>query len=250
MTKPLSDQHRQEKADQVADTGALVSNMLGVRSQNGRTLVELMREACSAQIKAANYQGSGGHGSDLPDPTHVAVRSGDAADVEEARRWADDFDQALQQAATAIERAFEIGLRFLPRDPRPKEAQTAALEEANRDAGCQSCARVRTSSGDKTWRKTWRTGRVASRPKGQVEAAKREKGRQRRALLTSEEDENEALARLDKPRRLCRSCYEHVEQLAPGAGVSLGKALPLAWVRVMLARQAQRKASEMAGAAS
>lgn len=250
MSKPLTAEHRQAKADQVADTGTLVSNMLGVRSQNGRTLVDLMNEAVATQIRAVSYNGSGGSGSDRPDPTFRAMVSGDAGLVTDARATVAAFDEALLAAARSIERAFEIGLSFLPRDPRPKELQTASLEEANRDAGCQSCARVRTSSGDRTFRSTWRTGRVASRPKVKAEAARHDKGRQRRALLTSDEDEDLALARLDREYRLCRSCYEHVEKLAPGAGMSLGRALPLAWVRGMLAKQAQRKAAEMSTAAS
>lgn len=249
MTR-LTDEQRQAKADRVADTGTLVSNMLGVRSLSGRTLIDLMHEAEASEIRAANYAGSGGGSSDRPDPVYQAM---DADLVgQAAAQWAQvgAFDHALAEAERWIEEAFEIGRSFLPRDARPKEAQTAALEEANKDAGCESCARVRTGSGDKTWRKTWRTGRVASRPKAAAEAAKLAKGRQRRALLTSEDDEDEALARLDVERRLCRSCYEHVEKLAPGAGVTMGKALPLAWVREMLRKQAVRKAGEMVGAAS
>ncbi len=250
MSKPLTDENRQAKADQVADTGTLVSNMLGVRSQNGRTLIDLMGEAVAAEIRAANYAGSGGGSSERPDPVYAAMGAHHVAVVETQRSRVLEFDHALCEAARWIERAFEIGAGFLPRDPRPKEAETSSLEEANRDGGCQSCARVRTSSGDRTFRSTWRTGRVASRPKVSAEASKHEKGRQRRALLTSDEDEDLALARLDREYRLCRSCYEHVENMPPGATLTLGRALPLAWVREMLRKQAAKKASEMATAAS
>lgn len=230
MSKPLSDEQRQRIADEVTDLATAFANALVVRSPNGRNLIEIMREQTASEISAASYDGSPGHGSDHPDPTHRAYSEHHAQIVDEARRYADQIDVDLMTALTALNRLTSNAARFLPRPARPAEQQTAELEEANKDAGCECCARITDSNGVRRYRATYATGKVTSKS----EAEEKGTERRRRALLTREDNRD----RLAVDTRLCRSCYEKIKRrVQPGSQLTLGEAYPLRALRADLNKE-------------
>jgi hypothetical protein len=228
VTRALTDETRQQLADDLADLATAFAVVLVVRS-NGLNLVDRMREQAASQIRAASYEGSSsGGGSEIPNPTYAAMAAGDVVDVEEARRWAEEIDADLQLAHAALERMTSNAARFLPRPARPKEAEQSELDEANRDAGCESCARVLESNGTRRYRSTYATGRVASKS----EAEERGTERRRRAFLTGEDNRD----RLAVDTRLCRGCLEAIKRrVPPGMQMTLGMAYPLKDLRARIA---------------
>lgn len=229
----IPDDRRQELADDTADLATALANALVVLYVGG-TLLDRMREMTAPDLPAANLDGNGG-GSDISRPTErVAIthlERGD--DVAAAVQLVAEFDQLLVGAHGTLQRLTTIAARFMTRPAKAAEAELASLEEANRDAGCESCARITTSGGQQLWVKTWRTGRVASKPTdGDADGERR----RTRPFMAGAEDQVEAKARLDRDTGLCQGCYEQIRRrVSPGACVPLTQALPLKMLRARLA---------------
>lgn len=241
----IPDDRRQQIADDTAELATRIANDLGLRYQGG-TLIERMREMLTSELPAADANGSGG-GSDISRPTERAALSGlrldadghDAwtpnatlAAIEQAAADVADFDAELQRVHAGLERLATIASRYQPRWSSMSESERAAVEEANRDSGCESCARLSMPGRPPVYVATWRP---QTRVEGRGTKADEQLKERRRGhpLLTRDDD---STARLLVPADLCRGCYEHVmRNLPPGAELRLAEAIPLKKLRARLA---------------
>jgi hypothetical protein len=226
--RTLNTNERQRVADDVVDLAVALSNALVVRSPSGLTLIELMSEASSAQIRAAAHD-ERSSSSTISDPTFRAATRHELDEPELAAALAVELDEQLLDVRSRLERATAIAARYLPRPARPHERELAELTQTNKDAGCESCARITTSTGARRYRATYVTGRVATKPD-----ADKSKGKRRRMLLSAGDNHD----RLAIDTRLCRPCYDDVKRrVMPGAQLSLAEAISVRRLRERIERE-------------
>lgn len=234
--QPKSDEERQVLADENADIAAAWANAMQPRGTDGRNLLDRIRAELAGTIGGTGFEAhvSGGSttwcdrhekqhcfddGTGCPEQYLVPVRpdrTGNAAVIltehpDRARRALDDLDQATYDVRMGLLTLQRIAVEFMPRPARSSERLQAEDEENRADPGCESCRRCTNSAGSLHWVATWRTSDVRAR-----------------------DGKDPATARLDRPRALCRPCYEEVLLLPAGVKYTLAQALPLRRVRYQL----------------
>ena len=208
--KPKTFGERLLMADENADLGTAIANAMGIIDRDGRNVHDRIMLNRNGQLGAASYDGPGVHTSGHSDPTATAViEHTDMNAPDKAIATSGRFDALLWQINRDTNELANIVAKELPRPATRSEAIATSVEEAQRDPGCQSCARYTKPNGQKRWSATYRTSDVRKDPK------------------------NADTARLDTVTRLCRDCYEKVLKAAPGMQFTLGVAIPRSFVRAL-----------------
>lgn len=239
---PRNDDERQVLADENADIGRAIANALQPRGTDGRNLLDRMRAQLAGTPGAQSYDAPrvGGHttrtwcdfhqkspcyddGSGCAQQYIVNTATDSTGETaagladpegrgDEARRDLAAWDELAYQIHVAMLSQQRIAVKYLPRPPRSSEQLLAAEEENSRDPGCESCRRCTRADGELAWVEVYRTSDVRTG-----------------------DGKNPETARLDKPRGLCRGCYDEVIALVPpGSRFTLAQALPLRKVRYRL----------------
>ncbi len=225
---PKSDEERQVLADENADIALAVANAMQPRGADGWNILDRMRAELAGVIGGTGFDAhvSGGsttwcdahedEGCGCPRMYVVPVRpdrTGNAAVIltrhpDAARLDIEAWDAAGHRIRMALLEQRRIAVRYLPRPARSSEQLLAAEEEATKGPGCESCRRCTNSSGGLHWSPTWRTSDVRSG-----------------------DGKDPATARLDRPRALCKWCYEFVGHHPAGVQFTMAQAIPLRHVR-------------------
>lgn len=212
MSDELSDRDRVRLADESLDAIELVTALLAQREAGG-TVLDRMREARDEGLSAQRFDTSRVSGSSHSDPTTSRRLEPDGITAEFSA-----LDEALRTMRKRAEVVKRTLLAHMPRDAAEYERRMTQLEEANRDPGCESCARITNTAGYQSWSPSNKTGTRADR--------------------------------LNVSLRLCRWCGDRIDAAVnKDAKLPLAKALPRAVVREYLEGRQQREREKGKGAA-